>query len=141
MPLAALLLLACAGNNPTSGPEITYAPQPAFNPPTYVCYKAPAPITIDGKLTAEEWDAVPWTSDFTDIEGEKRPAPHFRTRAKMIRRTRTTVRRAAGKKNRTTDRLCNSAKLLSDRKRRGSARSECYRVCFYRGRWVLSATR
>ena len=83
MPLAALLLLACAGNNPTSGPEITYAPQPAFNPPTYVCYKAPAPITIDGKLTAEEWDAVPWTSDFTDIEGEKRPAPHFRTRAKM----------------------------------------------------------
>ena len=83
MPLAALLLLACAGNNPTSGPEITYAPQPAFNPPTYVCYKAPASITIDGKLTAEEWDAVPWTSDFTDIEGEKRPAPHFRTRAKM----------------------------------------------------------
>ena len=40
-----------------------------------------------------------------------------RTRAKMIRRTRTTVRRAAGKKNRTTDRLCNSAKLLSDRKK------------------------
>ena len=83
MPLAALLLLACAGNNPTSGPEITYAPQPAFNPPTYVCYKTPAPITIDGKLTAEEWGAVPWTNDFTDIEGEKRPAPHFRTRAKM----------------------------------------------------------
>ncbi len=64
-------------------PDITYMPQPPFNPPTYVCYKAPAPIKIDGKLSPGEWDAIPWTSDFVDIEGDKRPAPHFQTRAKM----------------------------------------------------------
>ena len=58
-------------------------PQPPFNPPTYVCYKAPAPIKIDGKLSPGEWDAIPWTTDFVDIEGDKRPAPHFQTRAKM----------------------------------------------------------
>ncbi len=27
--------------------------------------------------------AIPWTSDFVDIEGDKRPTPHFQTRAKM----------------------------------------------------------
>ncbi len=64
-------------------PDITYMPQPPFNPPTYVCYKAPAPIKIDGKLSPGEWDAIPWTNDFVDIEGDKRPAPHFQTRAKM----------------------------------------------------------
>lgn len=82
-PLAALLLLSCAQKPSTQKPDITYMPQPPFNPPTYVCYKAPAPIKIDGKLSPGEWDAIPWTSDFVDIEGDKRPAPHFQTRAKM----------------------------------------------------------
>ena len=45
--------------------------------------RPPAPIKIDGKLSPGEWDAIPWTSDFVDIEGDKRPAPHFQTRAKM----------------------------------------------------------
>ena len=76
-PLAALLLLSCAQKPSTQKPDITYMPQPPFNPPTYVCYKAPAPIKIDGKLSPGEWDAIPWTSDFVDIEGDKRPAPHF----------------------------------------------------------------
>lgn len=62
---------------------IRYAEQPPFHPPTYVCYKTPTPITIDGRLSPGEWDAIPWTTDFVDIEGDKRPAPHFRTRAKM----------------------------------------------------------
>ena len=82
-PLVALLLLSCAQKPSTQKPDITYMPQPPFNPPTYVCYKAPAPIKIDGKLSPGEWDAIPWTNDFVDIEGDKRPAPHFQTRAKM----------------------------------------------------------
>lgn len=81
-PFAALMLLSCAEPAPATK-EITYTPQPPFNPPTYVCYKAPAPIKIDGKLSAGEWDAIPWTTDFTDIEGDKRPAPTLQTRAKM----------------------------------------------------------
>ena len=56
-------------------------PQPPFNPPTYVCYKAPAPIKIDGKLSPGEWDAIPWTSDFVDIEGDKRPVQFVGGRA------------------------------------------------------------
>jgi hypothetical protein len=55
----------------------------AYNPAAYVCYKLPAPITIDGKITAEEWDAVPWTSDFVDMFGDKAPLPGLRTRVKM----------------------------------------------------------
>lgn len=82
-PLAALLLLSCA--KPASQEkEITYTPQPSFNPPTYVCYKAPGPIKLDGKLSSAEWDAIPYTSDFADIEGsDKRPAPLLQTKLKM----------------------------------------------------------
>lgn len=63
--------------------EVWYAERAPFNPPSYVCYKAPSNITVDGKLSPEEWDAIPWTSDFVDIEGDIRPAPYRRTRAKM----------------------------------------------------------
>lgn len=62
---------------------ITFSPPVQFNPPGYVCYRVTHPINIDGKLSPEEWDMIPWTYDFTDIEGDKRPAPHFQTRAKM----------------------------------------------------------
>ncbi len=41
-------------------------------------------ITIDGKLDEEAWKAVPWTDEFTDIEGDLRIKPRFRTRAKML---------------------------------------------------------
>ncbi|MCS2889636.1 hypothetical protein [Parabacteroides faecis] len=50
-PMAALLLLSCAQAPQEKGKEITYTPQAPYNPPTYVCYKAPAPIKIDGKLS------------------------------------------------------------------------------------------
>lgn len=81
-PLAALLFLSCA--QPASkGKEIVYHTPMPLNPPTYVCYKTPGPITIDGKLSPGEWDAVPWTGDFADIEGDKRPQPELQTRAKM----------------------------------------------------------
>lgn len=63
--------------------EIMYKTPEPLNPPTYICYKAPSKITIDGKLSKSEWDAIPWTSDFVDIEGDKQPLPYLQTRAKM----------------------------------------------------------
>jgi hypothetical protein len=51
----------------------------------YVCYRAPTPVTIDGKLDDPAWQAASWTEDFVDIEGDRRsPPPRFRTRAKML---------------------------------------------------------
>ena len=75
-PIAALLLLSCAEAPQEKGKEITYTPQAAYNPPTYVCYKAPAPIKIDGKLSPEEWDAIPWTPTLS-ISKETNVLNHF----------------------------------------------------------------
>jgi hypothetical protein len=74
--LSVFLLLAVAT-------FVSHAQQSPYAPPTYVCYKLPAPITLDGKITPAEWDAVPWTSDFVDMLGDKGPAPYLQTRVKM----------------------------------------------------------
>ncbi|MDH6305396.1 hypothetical protein M2459_001849 [Parabacteroides sp. PF5-5] len=79
--IACLLLTAC--NPKEEKKEIDYFPPVSYDPPSYVCYKAPTTITIDGVLSAEEWDMVPWTADFVDIEGDKQPKPYLQTRAKM----------------------------------------------------------
>jgi hypothetical protein len=41
-------------------------------------------LTIDGALQEPAWQSAAWTEDFVDIEGEGKPAPRFRTRAKML---------------------------------------------------------
>jgi hypothetical protein len=53
-------------------------------PLTYDCRRTPKPIKIDGKLDDPAWHIAPWTADFVDIEGDARPMPRFRTRAKML---------------------------------------------------------
>jgi hypothetical protein len=53
-------------------------------PRGYVCYRAAGPITVDGKADEPAWADAPWTDDFADIEGPAKPAPRFRTRAKML---------------------------------------------------------
>ena len=53
------------------------------SPKGYACGRAKAPIVVDGKLDDEAWREAPWTDDFVDIEGDVKPAPRFRTRAKM----------------------------------------------------------
>ena len=58
--------------------------EPLFAPRGYVCYRARAPIRIDGRLDEDAWKAVPWTDSFVDIEGDVRPRPRFQTRAKML---------------------------------------------------------
>ncbi|MDP4186078.1 MAG: carbohydrate-binding family 9-like protein [Bacteroidota bacterium] len=55
-----------------------------FNPNHYVCYKTSAPLKIDGLLNEPAWKAAEWTSYFKDIEGDVRPEPRYKTRAKML---------------------------------------------------------
>ncbi|HOS92317.1 MAG TPA: carbohydrate-binding family 9-like protein [Armatimonadota bacterium] len=58
---------------------------PEYVPPRgYVCYRAPGPVDIDGRLGKAVWAAAPWTEDFGDIEGDVKPPPPLRTRAKML---------------------------------------------------------
>jgi len=53
-------------------------------PRGYVCQRAGEALTVDGKLDEAAWAAAPWTEDFVDIEGDAKPKPRFRTRAKML---------------------------------------------------------
>lgn len=55
-----------------------------FNPETYVCYRVDQSLKIDGVLNEDSWQEAFWTDYFTDIEGEAKPEPRFKTRAKML---------------------------------------------------------
>jgi len=54
------------------------------HPRGYVCYRASGPVPIDGRLDKSVWQDSPWTEDFVDIQGDAKPKPRFRTRAKML---------------------------------------------------------
>ena len=55
-----------------------------FAPRRYVSYRAPSQISVDGKLSEPAWASAAWSEPFIDIEGDSRPQPRFRTRAKML---------------------------------------------------------
>jgi len=55
-----------------------------FAPRHYVCYRASSRPRIDGKVDEAAWRAALWTDLFVDIEGDSRPRPRLRTRAKML---------------------------------------------------------
>lgn len=58
---------------------------PALPPRQYDCLRAPFALRIlDGRLDKPFWQAAPWTDDFIDIEGDLKPNPPLRTRAKML---------------------------------------------------------
>lgn len=57
---------------------------PKPDPKSYIAYRATAPVYPDGKIDEKDWDAVPWTDYFVDIEGSLKPEPRFKTRAKML---------------------------------------------------------
>jgi hypothetical protein len=84
--LSLLAALAVGLSLPATGaqPAPPDPAEPAPHPKGYVCYRAPTPITIDGDLKDAAWDAAPWTDAFVDIEGDKKPKPRHRTRAKML---------------------------------------------------------
>ena len=81
LALLSLLLAApsLAGDFPL--PQVDFE---TWRPLAYACYRAESPPVIDGKLDDAAWENAPWTDDFVDIEGDLKPKPRFRTRAKML---------------------------------------------------------
>jgi hypothetical protein len=50
----------------------------------YVVNYVKSPPVIDGDVTDAVWQQAQWTDDFRDIEGDLKPNPPLRTRAKML---------------------------------------------------------
>ncbi|MFM8698058.1 MAG: hypothetical protein ACKOF7_05220, partial [Phycisphaerales bacterium] len=75
---AALVGAGCATWSPPKVAE-PLAPPVSYRAP----FAALAPA-IDGDLESGAWAAAPWTEDFVDIEGPRKPRPTYRTRAKML---------------------------------------------------------
>jgi hypothetical protein len=91
--LLVLLMAGCAGAPEADQPEREPAgrrtepePVPAEAPAArgYVASRAREAPRIDGRLDEAAWDDVAWTEPFLDIEGERRPAPRFETRVRMM---------------------------------------------------------
>ncbi len=77
--------LSSAGYETQASPPKAFPePKIPFAPPQYVCYRAAEPLRVDGRLDEPAWRKSAWTEDFIDIEGELKPKPRFRTRAKML---------------------------------------------------------
>jgi hypothetical protein len=76
----AVLVLAPAPMTQSSSPleSLPFAPRHA------VCYRAAAPLQIDGRSDEPSWQAAAWSEPFVDIEGDSKPQPRFRTRVKML---------------------------------------------------------
>lgn len=53
-------------------------------PRHYIAHRALGELQIDGRLDEPSWQRADWTDAFIDIEGEVRPVPRLRTRAKML---------------------------------------------------------
>jgi hypothetical protein len=67
------------------GPLIFLFLMQAPAPRHYVCPRAPGTPRFDGYLSSGAWKEAPWTEWFVDIEGpDRRPAPRFKTRAKLL---------------------------------------------------------
>ncbi|MBM3724499.1 MAG: hypothetical protein FJW40_03610 [Acidobacteria bacterium] len=56
---------------------------PAEGPLVYDAPRARRPVKVDGRIAENEWRGAPWTAYFVDIQGDGKPAPRFRTRARM----------------------------------------------------------
>lgn len=87
--LASLMFASCsvretpAVRDSAAVPGKIPVPAIEFNPEQYIAHRA-GEMTVDGEITDEEWSGAPWSSLFTDIEGELKPAPLYDTRMKML---------------------------------------------------------
>ena len=79
---AFLLTLLSACSAPRAVPSVVPIGGPAAL--RYVANRTELPITIDGRIDEKAWALAPWSEDFIDIEGSKRPTPRFRTRVRML---------------------------------------------------------
>src|SRR6185503_16302892 len=84
----AWLILLAAFANPSRGsaaPSLAdWARMKPISPRTYLAQYVKTPIQVDGRLADAAWQVAPWTEEFVDIEGDAKPRPRFRTRAKML---------------------------------------------------------
>src|SRR4030042_6945332 len=80
LAICLLTMPTVQGSQPQAFPE----PKIPFVPPSYICYRAPQPLTFDGKLDEPAWRKAAWTGFFVDIEGSLKPKPRFEKRAKML---------------------------------------------------------
>ena len=55
-----------------------------FRPRKYICYRAPGPIVIDGKINEGTWKYAKFSDLFIDIEGGRKSLPYYATRVKML---------------------------------------------------------
>jgi hypothetical protein len=67
------------GQPPPPPPDFEKLP---FAPRHAICYRTPAPLQIDGRLSERAWTAAPWSDLFVDIDGTRRPP--LATRVKML---------------------------------------------------------
>lgn len=74
------LALTGQENQPRVAPNATCK---VVHPRGYSAIFSEKALNIDGKLDDPAWQQAAWTEDFGDIQGEARPAPRYRTRAKM----------------------------------------------------------
>lgn len=83
-PAALLLAFGCATPAPDLEREPPVLHPRPWPPASYVCYRAPGPIAIDGRLDDAAWAAAEWTASFVDIEGDRKPRPRWKTRVKLL---------------------------------------------------------
>ena len=67
-----------------NNPLLSQEPPIRINPRNYICYRASAPLVVDGLLTETDWHNVPWSDYFVDIESTLKPEPLYKTRMKML---------------------------------------------------------
>lgn len=82
--LVSLVAGAVFSSSLRAGPAEEWARMRPVIPRGYLCVRAASPVAVDGALDDAAWRNAPWTEDFVDIEGPAKPAPRFRTRAKML---------------------------------------------------------
>lgn len=86
LSIALMSLVSLIANSPATAAEPAgdWTHMQSITPRGYGCGRAQSPLDIDGKLDESAWQAAPWTDEFVDIEGDKRPKPRLTTRAKML---------------------------------------------------------
>jgi hypothetical protein len=84
-----LWMLVTAGFFNMPLPAVAQSPFTGFAnlftiPKNYVVNYIKSPPVIDGDINDNVWQQAAWTDDFRDIEGDLKPNPPLRTRAKML---------------------------------------------------------
>ncbi len=82
--LLVLVVAMIVGTRAQADSKDDWARMEAIVPKGYVCGRCETPPQIDGRHDDAAWQSAPWTDEFVDIEGDPRPRPRFKTRAKML---------------------------------------------------------